>query len=79
MLYMRSTLLVSKLDTSRFVRDEQLPNMLFMFVTLLVSKLDKSRVVRDEQFKNMPEVSVKETLSTAIAVLRFSVIELKTD
>lgn len=53
--------------------------MLLISVTLLVSNLDKSRVVRDGQLWNIQEVSVKDTLSTAIAVLRFSAIELKTD
>ena len=41
--------LVSKLDTSKVVRDEQLENIRPMTVTLLVSKLDTSKFVRDEQ------------------------------
>ena len=43
------TLLVSKLDKSKVVRDEHSLNIQSILVTLLVLKLDKSRVVRDEQ------------------------------
>ena len=40
---------VSKLETSREVRDEQLSNIWCIATTLEVSKPERSREVRDEQ------------------------------
>ena len=47
------TLLVSKLLTSRLVREEQLWNIPYISVTLLVLKLLTSRLVREEQSQNI--------------------------
>ena len=49
MSYMPVTFEVSKLDTLREVKAEQLRNMLPMSVTFEVAKLDTSREVKAEQ------------------------------
>ena len=48
MLPISVTLLVSKLDKSKLVRDSHVSNMLPILVTLLVLKFDKSKDVRPE-------------------------------